>query len=245
MRDWFIFRYGGRYFQCIALPFGWGPSALGHALDVTVRTGASQLRLPSTRFFGRVPRCSVGIRNCVHAGSLLYFPSASRAFNFQTWAYQAELKGRVERCYPSRALWCHRGLSGHEVLRRPSQTSEGEVLGRRTPQGGTQRPPIGIQEALRTFCGVCMSLYFPMPWATFYSLSLYWNLSLTIKDLCGRCRLSHQSTRDVIFLATSLAPGAGRPCHSPVPTGCLDAHRLSGRWIGGYLTYHGHAPRCP
>lgn len=24
MRDWFIFRYAGRYFRCIALPFGWG-----------------------------------------------------------------------------------------------------------------------------------------------------------------------------------------------------------------------------
>ena len=24
MRDWFIFRYNGRYYQCVALPFGWG-----------------------------------------------------------------------------------------------------------------------------------------------------------------------------------------------------------------------------
>lgn len=28
MRDWFIFRYGHRYFQRIALPFGWGRSPL-------------------------------------------------------------------------------------------------------------------------------------------------------------------------------------------------------------------------
>ena len=28
MRDWFIFRYDGRYFQCIVLPFGWGLSLL-------------------------------------------------------------------------------------------------------------------------------------------------------------------------------------------------------------------------
>lgn len=28
MRKWFIFRYGGRYYQCVALPFGWGRSPL-------------------------------------------------------------------------------------------------------------------------------------------------------------------------------------------------------------------------
>lgn len=28
MRDWFIFRYAGKYYQCVALPFGWGRSPL-------------------------------------------------------------------------------------------------------------------------------------------------------------------------------------------------------------------------
>lgn len=28
MRDWFIFRYAGRYFKCVALPLGWGRSCL-------------------------------------------------------------------------------------------------------------------------------------------------------------------------------------------------------------------------
>ena len=28
MREWFIFRYEGRYYQCVALPFGWGRSPL-------------------------------------------------------------------------------------------------------------------------------------------------------------------------------------------------------------------------
>ena len=28
MRDWFIFRYEDRYYQCVALPFGWGRSPL-------------------------------------------------------------------------------------------------------------------------------------------------------------------------------------------------------------------------
>lgn len=28
MRDWFIFRYEGRYYQCVALQFGWGRSPL-------------------------------------------------------------------------------------------------------------------------------------------------------------------------------------------------------------------------
>lgn len=28
MRDWFLFHYSGRYFRCVALPFGWGRSPL-------------------------------------------------------------------------------------------------------------------------------------------------------------------------------------------------------------------------
>lgn len=28
MRDWLIFRYNGRYYQCVALPFEWGRSPL-------------------------------------------------------------------------------------------------------------------------------------------------------------------------------------------------------------------------
>ena len=29
MRDWFIFRYAGRYFKYVSLPFGWGGRACG------------------------------------------------------------------------------------------------------------------------------------------------------------------------------------------------------------------------
>ena len=28
MREWFIFKYDGRYSRCVALPFGWGSSPL-------------------------------------------------------------------------------------------------------------------------------------------------------------------------------------------------------------------------
>jgi hypothetical protein len=28
MRDWFLFRYDGRFYKCIALPFGWGRSPM-------------------------------------------------------------------------------------------------------------------------------------------------------------------------------------------------------------------------
>jgi hypothetical protein len=28
MRDWFLFRYDGRFYRCIALPFGWGRSPM-------------------------------------------------------------------------------------------------------------------------------------------------------------------------------------------------------------------------
>lgn len=53
------------------------------------------------------------------------------------------------------------------------------------------------------FCGVCVSLSLALPWARFYTRSLYWNMSSKRPvDPRGRCRLSHQSVRDLVFWQT-------------------------------------------
>ena len=53
------------------------------------------------------------------------------------------------------------------------------------------------ERALRHFCGVCVSLTLAMPWARFYTRSLYWDISRGRLDARGRRRLSHQSIRDL------------------------------------------------
>ena len=48
------------------------------------------------------------------------------------------------------------------------------------------------------FCGVCVSLTLAMPWTRFYTRDLYWDKSARkSRDFWGRCRLSHQSVRDL------------------------------------------------
>lgn len=46
---------------------------------------------------------------------------------------------------------------------------------------------------LRSFCGVCVSLSLAMPWARFYTRSLYDALSRGKMDKRGRVKLSHQA----------------------------------------------------
>lgn len=54
------------------------------------------------------------------------------------------------------------------------------------------------QKPLAYFCGVCVSLTLGMPWARYYTRSLYWEMSARRKrDARGRIRLSRQSIKDL------------------------------------------------
>jgi hypothetical protein len=77
---------------------------------------------------------------------------------------------------------------------------------------------------LRSFVGICVSLSLAMPYARFYTRSLYWDLArggacLRRADRDRkRCRLSHQGLRDLrVWRRLTSAEKDGRQIHSPAP----------------------------
>lgn len=54
--------------------------------------------------------------------------------------------------------------------------------------------------ALRFFSGTCVLFSLALPWARFHTRSPYWDMSSgKTSDSSERCRLSHQSVRDIKF----------------------------------------------
>lgn len=201
MRDWFIFRYGPRYYRCVALPFGWGRSPLWF----------TQLMAPFVQELRRW-----GYRILAYLDDFLIAPSP-----YGTKSGPEDCRKARERIsklmehlglqrHPEKGEWTgatrveHLGvlldsmeMKFHvvphkaEKVRRMSKDLLKEVrFGRRWVQSRT----------VACFCGTCVALSLAMPWARFYTRSLYWDMSSgRTHDGRGRCRLSHQSVRDLRF----------------------------------------------
>lgn len=77
------------------------------------------------------------------------------------------------------------------VRKLPKKLSRESLLGRRWVS----------RKELAHFCGVCVSLSLAMPWARFYTRSMYWDMAKRVihsRSRNGsRVRLSHQSLRDL------------------------------------------------
>lgn len=76
---------------------------------------------------------------------------------------------------------------------------------------------------LRHFCGVCVFLTLAMPWARFYTRSLYWDMSGSRPhDDRNQCRLSHQGIRDLLKWKSLTAQElSGRPTVRMQPTAAI------------------------
>lgn len=201
MRDWFIFRYAGRYFHCVALPFGWGRSPLWF----------TRLMAP---FVAEIR--SYGYRVLPYMDDFLIIPSRygvvagvghCRRARKRIQALMATLGLRR---HPEKGEWEGATVVDHLGVRVDTVKMRFTVL----PYKATQvrklasdllkqvrlgRRMVNVN-ALRSFCGTCVSLSLALPWARFYTRSLYWDMSnKKTKDTRGRCRLSHQSVRDLRF----------------------------------------------
>lgn len=76
---------------------------------------------------------------------------------------------------------------------------------------------------VQTLCGTCASLSLALPWARFYTRSLYWDVGAgRARDSRGRCRLSHQSIRDLRFWKKLAGPEMdGRPMIPAAPQAAM------------------------
>lgn len=200
MRDWFIFRYNGQYYQCVALPFGWGRSPVWF----------TQLLVPFVRRLREL-----GYRVLAYLDDFLVAPSryGVAASLKDCAAAREEIAGLMKRLglsrHPMKGEWTgarvieHLGVVVDSVQikffvapRKVSKVKElsGKIL--REVRNGRRWVS---KKSLAHFCGVCVSLTLAMPWARFYTRLLYRDMSETRPvDNRARCCLSHQSIRDLV-----------------------------------------------
>jgi hypothetical protein len=132
-------------------------------------------------------------------------------------------EGGMGREYSGETPWLRDRLGSHAFLHSAAKNSHGTWYRAGYPPASTARAAVGFEDRLRMFCGVCVSLSLAMPFARFCTRSLLDDM--TRRPRAGRasrngnrCRLSHQSIRD-LQMWRKLASTAtdGRPIR-PLPT---------------------------
>lgn len=175
--DWFIFRYKGRYYQCAALPFGWGRSHMWFT-QLTAPFARCLRQFQSIGLSGRSSHCTFPLQN--YSGHYpLHEREKGNHVSLATFWVPAKfiqrLLGRFEQvgAYRGTYLHCH-----DEIPDSIPQSREGAKL----LQGSPERAAFGRrwvgERKVEHFCCVCVALFLAMPWARFYTCSLYWNISV-------------------------------------------------------------------
>lgn len=239
MRDWFIFRYEDRYYQCVALPFGWGRSPLWFTRFMAIF--AQELR-------------KEGLRVLAYLDDILIAPSLPGAVATKKDCARARstIEGILRRLglrrHPEKGEWdgatklTHLGVEIDSVLMRfrvaPHKLSKvkklaGDLLrqarmGRRWVSG----------RAVAHFCGVCVSLSLAMPWARFYTRSLYWDMAAARqRDGRGRVKLCHQSMRDLVKWKSLAGADLDGRCLHPRTPGASIHSDAADMGYGGTLNF--------
>lgn len=170
MRNWFIFHCGGCFYQSIALPMGCGRSAL--------------LFCSQMAHFYRELRVW-GYRVLCYIDDVLVAPvphgvvAASDDFQRASRIEALMRKLGIKR-HPSKGVWGRgvRRLEHLGVVIEPDAMKFEVALSKvekikslrsslmRTAAMGRRYV---LDAAIRSFCGVCVSLYLVMPWARFYT----------------------------------------------------------------------------
>ena len=204
MWDFFVFEYGGETYQCLALPFGWGRSAMHF-----------------TRFlrpFVTYMRNVLGYRCLWYLDDWLIAPRGGKA---ATKADCLRASSKLDHVmgvlglarHPTKGVWGegaqeldHLGfrlstLTGLFTVTEKKQSRMKRMAGKLLRQASQGR---GIVSAsmLASFCGMAVSLTLAVPLARFYSRSLYNCLTYAKREREGdraRVRLSKMGRKDLGF----------------------------------------------
>lgn len=181
MRDYFLFRYDGRYYRCIALPFGWGRSYMWF----------TKMMRPLVQYL----REKKGYRVMSYIDDFAAAPSphgtvataedcrAAGASLDALFARLGVIRHTSKGCWTGSQQLEHLGMFLDTVSMRVYIT-EGKLAKVRSlakkllllAQRNARLVPL---ELLRHFCGVCVSLTLAVP--RFYTRSLYFDMSLSEK----------------------------------------------------------------
>lgn len=208
MRDYFLFHYEGRFYQCLALPFGWGRSGLWF----------TKILRPLVRHLRE--RC--GYRVLPYVDDFLLAPSPSgraatsadaaraRAILTRLFRLLGIVRNKEKGCWQGGQQIDHLGMHVDTVRMRvfisASKIKRIRLLARKMLVLATRNRRLVSSDALRHFCGVAVSVGLGYPLARFFTRSLFFDLTRaesrsktqgTIKCYNGRVRLSRQSLRDL------------------------------------------------
>lgn len=174
IRNFFLFSYAGRYFRCIALPFGWSRSSYWFVV----------LLKP---FVGKLRRWDYRVLSYID--DFLVAPSVGRASTTEDcWKASSRIDGLMERLglkrHQRKGFWGGGAqIVGHLGFRWDSVGMQFSILERKQEKVRAHAKKL-LREAskgrrwvsrdsLRSFAGVAVSLHLALPLALFYSRSIY------------------------------------------------------------------------
>lgn len=184
VRDMFLFRYDGRYYRCIALPFGWGRSCLWFTklmrpLVQHLRENMEYRVMAYIDDFAAAPSphgTTATFVDCKKAGEYL------EALFGRLGVVRATEKG----CWEGTKKLEHLGmLVDTEAMRvyiTDGKLEKVRGLAKKLLLSAQRNARLVPLELLRHFCGVCVSLSLAVPLARFYTRSLYFDMTLVEKQ---------------------------------------------------------------
>ena len=245
IRDWFLLKYHGRYFRCLALPFGWGRSPIWTRLMAPFIT---ELRRLGYRVLGYLDDFLIAPLTSRTRGitpGLRERYSRNRKADATSGAFEACFKGRVDRVTSCKPFGRSRRHESYEVLHPTTQYHEGAVSRPKASQRSSGWPAMGVGTGTTSFLRrVC----FPHHGDAMGSILYPFALLGPVERKSGNSREttleppSHQGPTEV---ARALQERAGWPLHGTFQARRFDAHRRRGpgiRWYTG-LREHGSRKR--
>jgi hypothetical protein len=275
MRDMFLFRYAGRFYQCVALPFGWGRSPMWF----------TRLLRPVVQHL----RTNEHYRVLAYLDDFLVAPSPAGKVAGSSACRAAT--GRIDKLlehlglvrHPSKGEWVgstrveHLGVVIDTELEKffiaPRKIEKiRKMAGQLLTESRHGRRWVSVKR-MRTFIGTCVSLTLAMPYARFYTRSLYWDLAnaqqptgskAKLFEGCvasgegprkertlpraarggDRCKLSHQGIRDIqSWRALTSTEREGRPLRPAAPELMMHTDAAD-LGYGGTLGKCGAAGQC-
>ena len=239
MRDFFLFHYEGRYYRCIALPFGWGRSPM---------------------WFTKIMRCFVRHLRSHHCFRVLPYiddfliaasPPGRAATEADAKKGREVVSGLLDAlgivrkvgkgCWGGTRTIDHLGMHidsrAMRVFVSEKKVDRVKRLSKKVLLLAQRNRRLVARQLLEHFCGVCVSLSLALPLARFFTRSIYFDLAGAVREERGqspqrrrapraeaedftaarrvapgrpdRVRLSRQSLRDLRYWR-SLTRGEGR-----------------------------------
>ncbi len=194
-----MFNYAGKYYRCIALPFGWGRSPLWF-----------------TRFMAPLLqhlRSELHYRALGYLDDFLISPSETgrvarkRDCTRARQAIDKELSELGLTRHPDKGEWSgstrveHLGvLVDTEEMKFfvvPHKIERARAMARKLIAEARHGSGWVSRRRVASFVGLCVSLTLAMPFSRFYTRSLYWDMGqkrtvMAAERRGDRCRLSHQ-----------------------------------------------------